>query len=153
MRQSKKKFKFFLNNSSLNSFLRKPVTHDEVRKLISQLINRKAVGPKSIPVTILKDNIDVLVRPLNLILNQSFEQGIFPGVLQVSPIHKKEGTLTVSYYRPIFLLSVFSKIFEKAIYHRIYFFLCKCKLINTNQFGFRSNHSIENALISLIETI
>ena len=39
------------------------------------------------------------------------------------------------------------------MYHRIYSFLYKYKLINTNQFGFHSNHSIEHALISLIETI
>ena len=39
------------------------------------------------------------------------------------------------------------------MYYRIYSFLCKYKLINTNQFGFRSNHSTEHALISLIETI
>ena len=154
--QSKKNFTNFLNNSSLNSFVLKPVTHDEVRKLVSQLNNRKALGPTSIPVTILKDNIDVLVRPLTLILNQSFEQGIFPEILkiaQVSPIHKKEDTVTVSNYRPISLLSVFSKIFEKAMYHRICSFLCKYKLINKNQFGFCSNHSTEHALISLIETI
>ena len=154
--QSKKNFTNFLNNSSLNSFVLKPVTHDEVRKLVSQLNNRKVLGPASIPVTILKDNIEVLVRPLTPTLNQSFEQGIFPEILTIapiSPIHKKEDTVTVSNYRPISLLSVFSKIFEKAMYHRIYSFLCKYKLINTNQFGFRSNHSTEHALISLIETI
>ena len=39
------------------------------------------------------------------------------------------------------------------MYHRIYFFLCKYKLINNNQYGFRLNHSIEHTLISLIETI
>ena len=39
------------------------------------------------------------------------------------------------------------------MYNRIYSFLCKHKLINTKQFGFRSKHSTENALISLIETI
>ena len=68
-------------NSSLNSFALKPITHDEVRKLISQLNNQKALGPTSIPVTILKENIDVLVRPLTFILDQSFEQGIFPKIL------------------------------------------------------------------------
>ena len=39
------------------------------------------------------------------------------------------------------------------MYHRIYSFLCKYELINTNEFGFRSNHSTERTLISLIETI
>ena len=48
---------------------------------------------------------------------------------------------------------VFSKILEKSMYNRIYSFLCKHKLINTTQFGFRSKHSTEHALISLIETI
>ena len=141
--QSKKNFENFLKNSSLNLFVLRPVTHDEVQKLISHLNNRKALGPTSILVTILKDNIDILVRPLTFILNQSFEQGIFPEILkivQVSPIHKKEDTVTVSNYHPIFLLSVFSKIFEKAMYYRIYSFLCKYKLIN-------SNHSTEHALV------
>ena len=76
-------------------FVLKPVTHNELRKLVSQLNNRKALGPTSIPVTILKDNIDNLVRPLTLTLNQLFEQGIFPEILkivQVLPIHKKEDT-------------------------------------------------------------
>ena len=71
----------------------------------------------------------------------------------MSPIHKKEDTVTVSNYRPISLLSVFSKIFEKAMYYRIYSFLCKYKQISTNQFGFRSNHSTEHAFINLMETI
>ena len=93
---------------------------------------------------------------MTVIVNQSFEQDIFPEILkiaQVLPIRKKEDIVTVSNYRPISLLSGFSKIFEKAMYHRIYSFLCKYKLINTNQFSFSSNHSTKHALISLIETI
>ena len=106
--------------------------------------------------TILKDNIDILVRPLTIILNQSFEQGIFYEILkiaQASLIQKKEDTVTASNYSPISLLSVFSKIFEKPMYQRIYSFLCKYKLITTNQFGFGSNHSTEHTLFTLIETI
>ena len=39
------------------------------------------------------------------------------------------------------------------MYNIIYSFLCKHKLINTTQFGFRSKHSAEHALIILIETV
>ena len=87
--QSKKKLKNFLTKSSLSYFTLKPVGHDVVQKLICQLNNRKVLGSISIPVTIL-DNIDVLARPLTLILNQSLEQDIVPEILkivQVSPIH------------------------------------------------------------------
>ena len=94
------------------------LTHDEVRKLIiSQLNNRKALVPTSIPVTIIKDNIDILVGPLTLTLNQSLEQDIFLQILKIalaSPIHKKEDTVTVNNYRRTSFLSVFSKIFEKS---------------------------------------
>ena len=56
-------------------------------------------------------------------------------------------------YSPISSLSIFRKIFEKYRYNRIYSFLCKHKLINTNKFGFRSKHWTKHVLISLIETI
>ena len=153
---SSKPFKNFLKNSSLNSFLLKATSEDEVHKLICQLNKGKALGPLSIPVTILKDNVNILSTPLSFIINRSFEQGVFPESLktaQVTPVHKKEDTLTISNYRPISLLSVFSKILEKSMYNRIYSFLCKHKLIKTRQFGFRSNHSTEHAFISLIKTI
>ena len=147
--------KNFLKNSSLHSFLLKATGENEVHKLISQ--NKgKALGPLSIRVKILKANVNILSTPLRFIINRSFEHGVFPESLktaQVTPVHKKEDTLTISNYRPISLLSVFSKILEKSMYNRIYSFLCKHKLINTTQFGFRSKHSTEHALISLIETI
>ena len=102
------------------------------------------------------ENVNVLSTLLSFIINRSFEQGIFPESLtaaQFMSVLKKEDILTVSNYRPISLLSVYCKIFEKSIYKRINSCLCKRKLINTNQFGFRSKHSTEHASISLIETI
>ena len=112
-------------SAPLNSFVHKPVTHDELQKLISQLNNRKALSPKNIPVTIFKDHNDVLVMPLTLILNLSFEQGIFPELWKIAEaltVPKTEDSVTVRNYHPIFLLSVFSKIYEKALYHLIYSF-------------------------------
>ena len=51
------------------------------------------------------------------------------------------------------MLSVISKIFEKLIYKRIYFYLNQKKLIYSKQFGFRGNHSTNHAIISLTEHI
>ena len=135
---SSKPFKNF-KNSSLNSFLLKVTSEDEVHKLISQLNKGKALGSLSIPVTILKDNVNILSTPLSFIINWSFVQGVFPESLktvQVMLVHKKEDTLTISNYCSISVLSVFRKILEKSMYNSIYYFLCKHKLINTTQFGF-----------------
>ena len=58
-----------------------------------------------------------------------------------------------SNYRPISVLSVFSKLYEKCMYFRLYTFLKKYKLLFKKQFGSRNNHSTRHALISLIHLI
>ena len=69
------------------------------------------------------------------------------------PLHKKESKLNYLNYRPISLLSVFSKIYEKLLYTRIYSYLDKKDLIYSKQFGFRSKHSTNHAIISITEYI
>ena len=72
---------------------------------------------------------------------------------KVIPLFKKGCPLTTSNYRPISLLSVFSKITEKLMYKRLYHFLEQHNILYNLQFGFRANHSINHALISLTESI
>ena len=68
-------------------------------------------------------------------------------------MHKKESKIDHRNYRPISLLLVISKTFEKLIYKRIYFYLDQKKLLYSKQFGFRGNHSTNHAIISLTEHI
>ena len=56
-------------------------------------------------------------------------------------------------YRPISLLSVFSKIIERLMYNRLIEFLNKNNFFNKYQFGFRNNHSTVMALIVLFENL
>ena len=94
--------------------------------------------------------------PLAALINQSFEQGIFPDKLKlgkVNPVHKKDSTDNPSNYRPISVLSIFSKIIEKLIHKRLYNFLDTFQLPYSLQFGFREKHSTIHALISLTESI
>ena len=48
---------------------------------------------------------------------------------------------------------VFSKIFDKLMYQRLYKFLELFEILYPLQFGFRENHSITQALLSLTESI
>jgi len=86
----------------------------------------------------------------------SFETGIFPDLCKhakIKPIFKKADPLLCNNYRPISLLPIFSKIFEKIIYTRMYNFIDKNDLLYDKQFGFRNSHSTSHALISLTESI
>ena len=85
------------------------------------------------------------------IVNRSFLEGVFPSNLKnakVVPVHKGGSRVDIENYRPISLLSAFSKIFEKVMYGRVYDFLSHNSILDENQFGFRKGRSCEQALLT-----
>ena len=94
--------------------------------------------------------------PLSQIINESFQSGIFPDKMKrakLIPLFKSACSVTASNYRPISLLSVFSKITEKVICKRLYDFLEKHSILYPFQFGFHESHSINHVLVSMTETV
>ena len=142
--------------NSANSFFLTPTVPGEVEKIIDALDMNKSTGPNSVPVFILK-----ILKPffsfwLSKLVNLCFDIGTFPDILKiakVTPLHKKDSKLNFLNYRPISLLSVFSKIYEKLLFTRIYSYLNINKLIYNKQFGFRSNYSTNHAILSITEHI
>ena len=130
---------------------------NEIILIIASFENSKASGPLSIPTEILKLIKHNICYPLREIINISFATGVYPDLLkiaQVIPIFKNKGDkMLVSNYRPISLLSNINKIFEKLVYSRLYSFLTLHNCIYELQFGFRSKHSTNHALLSLTEMI
>ena len=72
---------------------------------------------------------------------------------KVIPIHKGDSVLSAGNYRPISLLPIFSKIFERLIYNRLISFITDNKILSELQFGFQSNKSTEQAVTTIISTI
>ena len=56
-------------------------------------------------------------------------------------------------YRPISVLYIYSKVFERIVYDRLTQFLDKYNTLDQNQFGFRHGHSTHHSLISLVDKI
>jgi hypothetical protein len=86
----------------------------------------------------------------------ALSSGVFPDRLKdatVKHIFKKGSKQDISNYRPISLLTSFSKVFEKLIFNRLYnHFETNCILVQ-ERFGFRMQHSTEQAAFSLINSI
>ncbi len=146
----------YLSNPNLESFFISPCTSDEVSTVIQSLKNGKSCGPNSIPIKLMKILDSHVSVHLATLINESFETGIFPDKLKIAkviPVFKKGLTTKKSNYRPISLLSIFSKIFEKIMYKRLYGFLEVHELLFNMQFGFRTGHSTDHALVSLTENI
>ena len=82
--------------------------------------------------------------------------GVFPDRLKyaiIKPIHKSDDTCEVSNYRPISLLTSFSKIFEMIMQRRILKHLTKYDILSTEQYGFRVGYRTDNATYKLTTEI
>lgn len=139
-----------------NSIYLEPVTELEVLEAINNLKNSNSTGYDNLSVKIIKQCASLIAKPLCHIINQCFIDGCFPSLLKISKViclHKKGDINEISNYRPISLLSVFSKIFEKLLATRIIKFLEKNKIFSPNQHGFRENHSTISALVSILDYV
>ena len=88
--------------------------------ILSGLNVAKAHGPDNISVNMIKlcGNNDLVV-PLKLIFENILRTGIFPKQWKranVTPVHKKDNKQLIKNYRPISLLTIFAKVFEKIIF-------------------------------------
>ena len=71
----------------------------------------------------------------------------------MTPIHKKDDKQLVKNYRPISLLPICSKLFEKLVFNCLYTYLNNNGLISKNQSGFRPGDSTTNQLLYLVNEI
>ena len=125
-----------------------PCSFDEVSEIIKSLKDGKSIGPNSIPIKLLKILDPYISVNLSDLINESFETGCFRDklkIVKVIPVFKKGLTTKKSNYRPISLLSIFSKIFEKLMYKRLVRVLEECESLFNLQFGFRSGNSTYHA--------
>jgi hypothetical protein len=96
-----------------------PVSTREFSEIIKSLKWKNSHGYDEIPIKILKISLPYILSPLTYICDRSLSTGIFPTLLkfsQITPIFKKGNKAEISNYRPISLLTSFSKVFEKIIY-------------------------------------
>ena len=91
---------------------------DEIIKVVKNLKHSKAVS-SDIPTKILKE-CEFTFEIITACINKAIETGNFPDsfkMANVTPVFKKENPLDKSNYRPISILPLISKVYERVIYN------------------------------------
>lgn len=154
--QDKKHYTSYLTKRISTSFNFSFLETSETLKLINSLKTKHSSGYDGISVKFLKSIAPHIVDPLNIIINQSLATGIFPDSLKVAkviPLFKKDVREIVDNYRPVSLLTAFSKVFEKVAYIQLSNYFKTNKLFYSSQYGFREEHSTETASLELIDRV
>ena len=97
-----------------------------------------------------------ICKPLHMIFTSCLETGVFPlhwKKANVVPIQEKESKQLVKNYRPVSLLPISGKTFERLIYNEVYPYLIDNDLISSHQSEFKGGDSCINHLISIAHEI
>ena len=139
-------------DTQANSFSLTLFSKEDILKAIKSLSSNKESPIENIPIKILKNSIHIYSEKLANIFNECLINGKFPDTLKradVTPIFKKGNDNEKENYRPVSMLSTFSKVFEKLLFEQINDHMQS--KFSKHLTGFRKNHSTQNALLVMIE--
>ena len=130
-----------------------PVCEEEIITILKNLKN-SSPGWDGISPHIVKLTYSIFMKPLLHICNLSILHGVFPNELKIAkviPLYKGGDSMLLVNYRPVSILPVLSKLFERLMYDRLFKFIEEMELLYNLQFGFRKLHSTALALMFLAQ--
>ena len=137
-------------------FLKLSALNSKLKILIEVLNPNKASGDDGISHKMLKSVSKTVSKPLCILMNRSFHEGIFPDIWKLAnviPIFKKVDKSEPSNYRPVALLSCIGKLQERIVFKNMYNFLIDNNLLYKYQSGFLPHHSTVFQLIDIFHNI
>jgi hypothetical protein len=129
-------------------------TPEHVAKIIRKLQPKYSCDIQGVSTKMIKSIGNEIAAPLSHIFNIGLRSGTFPTKLKqcrVIPIFKNGDTLECDNYRPISLLSSFSKILEKIVAEKLLYHLSTNDLLYNHQYGFLPKRSTEHNLMQILD--
>ena len=121
-----------------------------VCNVISSLKNKNA-HVTTFPTSVLKYIAPIVSLPISVLISKSLSTGHFPDSMKVArivPLKKPGDPTDMGNYRPISILPIISKVFEKVVHSQLYRYLNHKKILYANQYGFRPKTSTTQAIIN-----
>ncbi len=149
-------YRSYLSGNYTKSISIEFTTQQEIIEIMNSLRSGTAAGHDEVPISAVKDSIDLISIPLTHLINLSISSGIFPDlpkIARVIPVYKSGDHKLFQNYRPVSVLPIFSKLFERVIYKRLIDYINKHNILFDNQYGFRKGHSTSLAQMHLYDKI
>lgn len=143
-------------NTGTQKFELMQENEDTIIKLIDRIRTDVAVGSDDINAKLIKDSKHIISNSLMQLINISYKTSVFPSCMKkaiVKAIHKKESTEDPSNYRPLSILSVVSKIFERSATDQLVQYLEVNNLLTPLQHAYRKGHSTQTCLNEIVDYI
>ena len=118
--------------------------------------NNIAVGTDEIHVKLIKDTKLTIAKSLRQLINLGYKKSKFPKCMKtaiVKAIHKKGETDDPSNYRPLSILPIVSKLFERSAVNQIVQYLENRKILTDVQHAYRKGHSTQTCLNEIVNYI
>ena len=116
----------------LNFEFSEKISPEKILNILKGLNPSKAAGFINLSFKFLKDDADILARPISQLYNLSIKLNSFPRsckIAKVKPLFKKGSKTDPQNYRPISRLPVLSKIIETVIHDQTQELLSKSKIL------------------------
>ena len=131
-----------------------PTNEQEISDIISNLKPNAAPGHDGVSARDILHNKSIIVPVVVDLVNQALISGEFPRELKIAkvcPIFKTGSKTQISNYRPISLISIFSKIIENVMKARMLCFVDEHIGTDKFQYGFLKNSSTLSATVDLMD--
>ena len=144
---------YFITNERLSSVV---FDDHDIIKIIRALNINKSHGHDDISISMIKICDSAIAKPLSIIFHNCIKSGSFLYTWKESnviPVHKKNDKQLINNYRPVSLLPIFGKIFERILFNNIYKYLDEHNLLSPNQLRFRPKDSCAYQLLEITHNI
>ena len=146
----------YLKKRVKSSMSFKAIDEDVLLKIICALEVGKSSGHDGISAKILKWCLPYIIAPLVSIFNAFMKSGTYPEIFKlakVTALFKGGIESEADNYRPISVLPIMNKVFEKVVHNQLIEFLSLHNILSKQQFGFRRKHSTSHAVSCLYEKL
>ena len=149
-------FREFMGERVVTDFVFAPLTPQVLCKIANRMKPKTSCGADFISSKLLKEILPIIIEPLCHIFNLSLQTGYLPEqfkVAKVVPVFKSGDRQEFTNYRPISLLSSFSKLLERVVARQMEGFLRVNDILYKHQYGFRREHNTSHPVLHFLNNI